>query len=846
MLDIQETLSKLSAQDKILLLSGSDFWHTHPVESLGIPRVRVSDGPNGIRGIKFFGGVPSNCFPCATGLGATWDTKLLEELGQQMGKECAQKGAHVWLGPTLNIQRSPLGGRGFESYSEDPYVSGKLSAAIIRGCQSQGVAATPKHFVCNDQELDRNSNSSELTMRALREIYLKAFQIAIREGEPWAIMTAYNRVNGLHVSENPLILQDILRNEWGWKGMTMSDWFGTYSTVEALKAGLDLEMPGGPIFRGTPLTRAIASGKLQSSDLDESAGRVLQLVNRAIASKIPFEKPEESGDSPETRALLKKAAQEAVVLIKNEGNMLPLTKEKTKKIALIGPSAKTANISGGGSASMKTTYAVSPKEGIEALAAKHGIEVVYSVGAQASRYLPLVDPLVQTADGKKGHLKLDCYKKDPDHEKGQEPLYSMLSDTAVGLLADGIPDYVPQQFYMRVAGSFTPDENGEWEFGLAVAGQADLYLDDKLLVSNSKDQQRGDIFFGSGTVEVKNTMSMKAGQKYKIEMKWSNLRPVVEGADLIGRGGFRIGASKIIDAKQAVKDAVEVAKSCDAVIVVAGLSGDFESEGFDRPDMKLPKGVDDMIKQVLDVNPNSVVVIQSGTQCEMPWYGLTKAVVQAFYGGNESGNGIASVLFGEHNPSAKLPLTFPIKLEDVPSHPYFPGVDGKSLYNEDVFVAYRSLISKIPPTPVLASFGHGLSYTTFEISNAVVSEPKYDASAASLGLSVKVTVKNTGKIAGGEVVQCYISSSKCPLPRPALELAAFSKVHLEAGESKTVEMTLDRGAFSYWNDTAKHGNVTGSWAVEKAIYTVMVGNSLDNLTLSKEVIVKESFTWLGL
>lgn len=270
-----------------------------------------------------------------------------------------------------------------------------------------------------------------------------------------------------------------------------------------------------------------------------------------------------------------------------------------------------------------------------------------------------------------------------------------------------------------------------------------------------------------------------------------------------------------------------------------------------------------MIKQVLEANSNSVVVIQSGTQCEMPWYGLTKAVVQvlllymhilsrlsllcqAFYGGNESGNGIASVLFGEHNPSAKLPLTFPHKLEDVPSHPYFPGVNGKSLYNEDVFVAYRSLISKTPPTPVLASFGHGLSYTTFEISNAVVSEPKYDASAGSLGLSIKVSVKNTGKIAGGEVVQCYISSSKCPLPRPAMELAAFGKVHLEAGESKTVEMTLDRGAFSYWNDTAKYGDVIGSWAVEKAIYTVMIGNSLDNLTLSKEVIVEEGFTWLGL
>ncbi|KAI5294306.1 hypothetical protein KEM52_004292 [Ascosphaera acerosa] len=361
--DIEKALEELTTSEKVRLTTGADFWHTASIERLGIPSVRLSDGPNGVRGTRFFDSVPAACLPCGTALGATWDQELVHEVGRFLGAEAKAKGAHVVLGPTINIQRSPLGGRGFESFSEDPALSGAIAAAYCAGLADEKIVATPKHFVCNDKEDERFGYDSVVTERALREIYLAPFQTALREASPGALMTAYNKVNGTHASENPHILRDILRGEWGWRGLVMSDWFGTYSTSESVNAGVDLEMPGPSRWRDGLLEHALVSKKVHPHVLDERVRNVLELVNRAAQSGVPANAAERARDDASTRAFLRKAAAESVVLLKNDRGILPFAKSAQDTL-VIGPNAKYAAISGGGSAAVNATHAVSPYEGV--------------------------------------------------------------------------------------------------------------------------------------------------------------------------------------------------------------------------------------------------------------------------------------------------------------------------------------------------------------------------------------------------------------------------------------------------------------------------------------------------
>ncbi|KAG6832171.1 hypothetical protein H0H92_004902 [Tricholoma furcatifolium] len=845
-IDVEATLSKLSLPNKIKLLTGLGWWNTEPVPEAGIPSLRLSDGPNGVRGTQFFNGVPSNCFPASTGLGSSFDLDLARQVGEALGDECRAKSTHVLLAPTVNTQRSPLGGRGFESFSEDPHLNGTLAAAYINGLQSKGVSATIKHFVANDQEFQSE--------RALREIYLKPFQIAIKNANPWALMSAYNRVNGVHVSESKRLLDDILRKEWGYKGLVMSDWTGVYSTVESIKAGLDLEMPGPSPFRGPALERSITAEKLFPSDIDARVRKVLELVKHAQASGIPFDGPEESYTSPELRKTLRTAAADATVLLKNEANLLPL--KNRKKIAVIGPNAKYAMTSGGGSAQLLSASTVAPLEGIISAAKEHGAEVTYAIGATSHKYLPLIGSYLQQPSGERGVFiefwneppTADYTSTTPDFSTAlKEPVWTTPTLQTNCFMMDGIDAKVKLTCWMRFCAAdpntsqftakFTPDQDGDWEFGLSLAGEGNLFLDQKLVIDLSTNPTPGSSFFGLGTEDVRGTVKdLKAGQTYDLELRLNNAAFAARGSPFICWGGVRVGGMRQTDEDESIAEAVKLAKDADAAFLVIGLNHDYESEGFDRPDMELPGRTNELVSQVLQANPNTVIVNQSGTPVTMPWIDQASTVLQAFYGGDELGNGLADVLFGKVNPSGKLPLTFPKRLEDSPSYPSFgdKGQEyGKILYNEGIFVGYRGF--EVKKLDALFPFGFGLSYTKFEYSNLVASNVSSDGT-----FTVAFDLKNVGDVYGREIVQIYITDEISSLPRPVKELKAFHKVALHPGEMKKVELALDREALGFYDDRAAH------WIAEGGKFKVLVAASSADVRLSQDIELSGAVTWNGL
>ncbi|KAJ6539657.1 glycoside hydrolase family 3 protein [Mycena capillaripes] len=845
-MDVDKTLAKLSLSQKVKLLCGSGWWHTEPIPEANVPAMRMSDGPNGVRGTQFFNGVPASCFPASTGLGSSFDVDLAHKVGEALADEARAKGCHILLAPTVNTQRSPLGGRGFESFSEDPVLNGTIAAAYINGLQSKGVSATIKHFVANDQEFQRFSMSSDLSERALREIYLKPFQIAIRDANPWALMSAYNRVNGVHASEDKRLLEDILRKEWGYKGMIMSDWGGVYSTAESIKAGLDLEMPGPTIMRGKAVERSLTAEKLFPSDIDDRVRKILELLKHAHESGIPFDAPEESIDTPELRRLLRTAAADAVVLLKNDKNILPLSSD-LKKIAVIGPNAKLAMTSGGGSARLLSTYTVSPLEGISTVAKEIGAEIKYAVGAASHKYLPLLDPYIQQKAGAAGAL-IEFWNQKPSEDflKLEPDLGAKLkkcdwSTPTLGtncLLLDGVDaTKVNVDCFIRYSTTFVPDEAGDWEFGIYLAGRGNLFFDNKLVVDLSTHPEAGESFSGLGTIEKRIVVEgLKAGQPYELEVRISTSDFIAKALSFTFWGGIRLGGVRQFDGEEAIKSAAALAKDSDAVVIVIGLNHDWESEGFDRPDIDLPLLTNQLVSAILRANPKTIVVNQSGAPVAMPWIEEASTVLQGFYGGNELGNGLADVLWGKVNPSAKLALTFPKRLEDTPSYSSFgdKGQEhGKIQYNEGVFVGYRSYESRsLEP---LFPFGFGLSYSTFEYSDLEVSPINSEGA-----FSVNFKIKNSSKVIGREVAQVYISDPESSLPRPVKELKGFVKVALEGGETKAVKIDLNREALGFYDDRQM------CWVAEKGTFMVQVAASSHDVRLKKEVELGASFTWTGL
>lgn len=662
---IKEIVAQMTLEEKAAMCSGADFWHTEAVERLGIPASMVSDGPHGLRKQDQEGdhlgvneSIKAVCFPAGCGTAASFNRELLNKMGETLGNECQAEGVSVILGPAVNIKRSPLCGRNFEYYSEDPLVASEMAGALIHGVQSKNVGTSIKHFLANNQETRRMSSDSRIDERTLNEIYLAAFEGAVKKEKPWTVMCSYNKINGVYAAENHKYLTETLRDKWGFDGYVMSDWGAVNNRVEDLKAGLDLEMPSSNGVNDKLIVGAVESGELSEEVLDTAVERILNIVFR-------YEENRDKSaffDRDKDHELARKVAEETIVLLKNEG-VLPLSEQD--EIAFIGKYAMKPRYQGGGSSHINSHKITSALDAVRGM--------------------------------------------------------------------------------------------GNISFAMG--------LDDKEDKTNEK----------------------------------------------------------------LLAEAVETAKKAKVAVVFAGLPDAFESEGFDRQHMRMPDCQNELIEKVAAVQPNTIVVLHNGSPVEMPWANKVKGIVEAYLGGQAVGGAVCDILFGRVNPSAKLPETFPLKLEDNPSYLSYIGEGDMVEYREGIFVGYRYYDKK--KMDVLFPFGYGLSYTTFAYSNLKVDKESIKDTDT---MTVSVDVTNTGKMAGKEVVQLYVADKESTVIRPVKELRDFAKVELAPGETKTVSFTLGKRAFAYYS-VKLH-----DWYVETGEFDIMIGQSSRDIVLTKTVTVEST------
>jgi beta-glucosidase len=817
-----ELIGRMTLHEKVSLLAGTHMWLTVAVERLGIPSLKMTDGPNGARGAgSATNGAKATCFPAGVALAATWNVELVERVGEALADEARLKGAQVLLGPVVNIQRSPLAGRNFECFSEDPYLSGRLAVAYITGLQSAGVGASIKHYVCNDQEFERTTISVEVRERALREIYLAPFEASVREAQPWTVMAAYNFVNSVPASESVYLLTEVLRGEWGFEGVVVSDWFDSVkSTAASVNAGLDLEMPA-PRWRGDKLVDAVKRGEVAETTIDASVRRLLHMLDKADLFEHPSAHQERAADTPAKRALAREAAAEGIVLLKNEGQVLPLQRERLKSLAVVGPNAQVAQIMGGGSAQVYPLYGVTPFEGITVKLGE-GVRVAYEQGCTNHRVPPLVDARLLRAgtEGNQHGMAIEYFTS--VNVGGSAIAHQILSTSAKAWARDLPAGVESLPFAARATARFAPDEAGSYTFSLISAGLSRLFLDGREVIDNWTRQSPGLDFFGFGSAGAEASVELEAGHEYLLTLEFAAQQVPT---------GFRLGLQPRLPV-DAIGRAAQLAAMSDVAIVCVGLGADWQSEGFDRPDLDLPGMQDELVEQVAAANPRTVVVLNTGSPITMPWLDRVAAVVQAWYPGQECGNAIADVLFGDVTPSGKLAQTFPLRLEDNPTYLNFPGENGKVFYGEGLFVGYHYFDTKhVKP---LFPFGFGLSYTTFNYGAPRLSAPDIGPEDT---LEVSVDVTNAGLRAGKEVIQLYVRDVRARLQRPEKELKGFAKVHLEPGETKTVTLTLDRHALAYYDDKLH------AWVAESGEFEVLIGASSRDIRGRAAFSLKESASW---
>ncbi|MET3600810.1 beta-glucosidase H [Martelella mangrovi] len=814
MTDIDKILDEMTLEEQVSLLSGADFWTTNAVERLGVPKIKVSDGPNGARGGgSLVGGVRANCFPCGISLGASWNVNAAYDMGAALAAEARSKGAGVLLAPTVNIDRSGLNGRNFECYSEDPELTASLAVGYVKGVQEQGVAATIKHFVGNESEHQRQTMSSDIGERALRELYLLPFERAVKEAGVWAVMSAYNRLNGTYASENEWSLKQVLRQEWVFDGIVMSDWFGSHTTVESVTAGLDLEMPGPTRDRGDKLVQAVRDGKVDAAVIEASARRILRLIERIGAFENPEIPDETTIDTPELRALLRRLASDGAVLLKNDG-VLPLAPETVAKVAAIGPNAAEARIMGGGSAQINALYRVSPLDGLKA--ALGDTAVIHAQGCSNNRLLQEVTGDIEVAFFKGTALE-------------GAPMAVTSSETSQFFWFD-LPDEELSwdNFSVRATARFTPQKSGKHVVGLANAGFANLFIDGEKQIDGTTDWVRGDNFFGLGNNERRAEVTLEAGRAYEITVEYRPPDDTQEGIDI---RAMRFGIEPVLD-DTAIQEAEEAARNAEIAIVFAGRQGEWDTEGLDLPDMDLPGRQEELIARVAAANENTIVVLQTGGPVLMPWLDKVRAVLQFWYPGQELGNAVADVLFGKVEPGGRLPQTFPLKLEDNSAFTgdpiTYPGVDGHVRYDEGVNVGYRHFDRSNAGT--LFAFGYGLSYTTFEWSAPQLSETVIGED----GMTVAVDVTNTGERAGSEVVQLYVRPVDPKADRPLKELRAFAKLALQPGETGTATLAVTLRDLSYFSMQDK------AFRADAGVYELVIArNAADVSAVARVTLEKD-------
>ncbi|MDO8363724.1 MAG: beta-glucosidase [Actinomycetota bacterium] len=784
-IDIEAVMATLTLEQKVSLLAGHDNWHT--VELPAVPPMRCTDGPAGARGTDW-NGPASASFPCGTALGATFDAELVHEVGEALAREVRSKGAHVLLAPTVNLHRTPVGGRNFECMSEDPVLTAGIATAYVRGVQSQHVACCIKHFVGNDTEHERHTISSEIDPVTLRELYLVPFEQAVRpvaEGGAGvrSLMSSYNRINGTYASEHRQLLRGVLRDEWGFDGVVISDWFGTHSAAGSLEAGLDLEMPGPPRERGGALLAAVQRGDTTEERVDEAVRRLLQLFQWSGVGEV--DPAEGTDDSPATRAVIRRAAIAGTVLLKNDGAVLPLP--AGSRVALLGPNAERGQVQGGGSARVRASR---PSMPLAALRARD-VQLVHEPGCFIEKRLR---PM-------RGDFHVH-------YDDASGATAEATTDRLTFLWMDRPAEHIdPSAFGARIHGTFTPDVTGEWSVGLTSVGPTVLRIDGEVLVDLSTPQTGG-AFFGLGSNEIRVMLPCEAGVARHVEVEMG----FVPRAQL---RGLLVGAEPP-HSEGEMERAVAAAAAADVAVVVVGTNADWETEGEDRDTLSLPGRQDELVARVAAVNPRTVVVINAGSPVAMPWLGEVAAVLQVWFPGEEMGEALADVLLGVAEPGGRLPITIPHRLEDTPAFLHHPGRDDVTVYGEGLLIGHRWYDAQgIEPA---FPFGHGLGYTTWQVGEPTL------AGTTAHGVVVTVPVRNTGSRQGSTIVQCYVQPEPAEAGRPLRTLQGFAKVHASAGASAVATIQLPTRAFSRWDEAAH------VWVVAPGDYRVLVGWSSRDLT----------------
>jgi beta-glucosidase len=791
---VDTLLSKMTLDEKIELIGGINDFYTRPIPRLNIPQLRMSDGPMGVHDYGL-----TTAYPAGIALAASWDSDLARRFGVSMGHDALARGVNFILAPGMNIYRAPMCGRNFEYFGEDPFLASRMAVSVIQGIQSQRVIATAKHFAGNNSEFARNTLSSNIDERTLREIYLPSFEASVKEAKVGAVMDAYNLINGVHMTQNNHLNNDILKKEWGFDGILMSDWEATHDGVAAAMNGLDLEMPSPAFMNRETLLPAIKAGKVPVAVLDDKVRRILR---KAIEYGF-LDQPQQDANIPaysqEGRDVALEVARGSMVLLKNSHSLLPLDENKVRTIAVIGPDAYPAVPGGGGSSETKPFSAVSFLEGISnRLGTK--ARVLYATDVPDLDEVFENSEFVETPGGKSG-LKGEYFSNEdlrgaPAMTRTDKRMHF---DWGEGSFA---PNEPVDHFSIRWTGYYVPKRSGDYAFYTSADDGVRLYVDDE---NGIDDWQRH-----SQTVDS-YARHLDAGHAYRIRLEYfENVGSAIVGFGVASVDSFIGRETKAIAAK------------ADVVVICVGFSPKTESEGSDRT-FQLPGGQDELIRQISSVNPNTIVVLTAGGNVDMTqWIDQVPAILHVWYPGQEGGAALAQILFGDYSPSGKLPASFEKRWEDNPTfHNYYPEKGKSSVeYAEGVFLGYR-YYDRSETKPQFA-FGFGLSYTTFEYSNLSISP---DSGNLGEPITVSFDVKNAGAREGAEVAEVYVGVDHASVPRPLKELKGFAKTTLKPGESKRLTLTLDRRAFSFY-DVADR-----AWNAELGEYKIQVGSSSSDIRL---------------
>ena len=803
-------LKELTLDEKVTLLSGFNNWYTNKIERLNIPSIKMSDGPNGVRG-DGTSGKSSACFPCPILMGSTWNEDLFYEIGEALGEEANDKDVDVLLGPTINLHRHPLGGRHFENYSEDPFLVGKLATAYVKGVQSKKVSACLKHFIANDTEFERHTSSSNVDERTLREVYLLPFEMGVKEGNSKSVMSAYNKLNNIYCSSHKELLIDILKKEWNFDGYVVSDWGAALETVENAHGGLDLEMPGPGNTWGKKLLEAVTEGLIDEEVINDKVERILNIAEFSGRFDSPENKLEKSNIRKSHNKLLRKVASEGMVLLKNK-KILPLKKSAIKKLAVIGPNAKNSQIIGGGSASLKPHYQVHPFEALQERFSDD-FSISYAEGARTNKYLPKLNERL-FSNSEDGFL-VEYFDKEINKDKliSSEVLKGNKFWVFEGFAKDIINKEERPSVIVRFSCDYSPDVSGEHDFEIFGIGLGKLKIDGKVLIDNWNETTQGEAFFSFATAPKRNSIYLDKNETYKFEVEY-----FFEGRF----PAIHFGCMPP-EKENLLEEAIKTSREADAVILIVGTNSDWETEGNDRSDLALPADQDKLIESVIKENANTVVVINSGSPVSMPWINDSNAILQSWFGGQEYGNALADLIFGEINPSGKLPTTFPVQIEDTPAFDYYPGKNSQMNYEEKLLIGHRWYERK--GKKPLFPFGFGLSFTKFSFSDLEVIKKD------DLNINCKFRIKNFGEMDGHEVAQCYVAFLKAEEDEPLKTLQSFKKVFIEKNKEIELEISLNKRNFSYWDVDKK------DWMVKPGEYRIDIGSSSEKIELSEIIVL---------